>query len=155
MNYLYMDSSALVKRYYNEIGSDLMEGFYQQEYTKIIISVIAVVELGSTFARKLRERNIDENKYEKILAEFMDDYVNEYIKVEVDFELLNLAVKLAKRNALKAYDALQLASAVLMKEGIWLNGEADKITFVVADISLEKAAQAEGFVTINPETFSS
>jgi len=67
MNYLYMDSSALVKRYYNEIGSDLMEGFYQQEYTKIIVSVIAVVELGSTFARKLRERNIDENKYEKFL----------------------------------------------------------------------------------------
>jgi len=63
-------------------------------------------------------------------------------------------VKLAKRNALKAYDALQLASAVLMKEGIWLNGEADKITFVVADISLEKAAQAEGFVTINPETLA-
>jgi hypothetical protein len=117
MNYLYLDSSALVKRYSRETGIELVNEICQRKDTRLILSDIAIVELGSAFARKLRERIITEVEYATILNDFMDDYFHEYIRVAIDFEVLELAVKLAKKNALKAYDAVQLAYTYPRKLG--------------------------------------
>lgn len=149
MNYLYFDSSALVKRYAKEVGTELVENLCQKE-SAILISDIALAELGAAFARKLREGEITEDEYTVMLGDFKDDYLYEYFKVSISFEVLNLAVSLARKRALRGYDAVQLASAVKVKEAVTTEEYEAKITFILADKALEEAARAEGFVTINP-----
>ena len=153
MNYLYFDSSALVKRYAKEVGTELVENLCQKEVA-IFISDIALAELGAAFARKLREGEITEDEYTVMLGDFKDDYLYEYFKVSISFEVLNLAVSLAKKRALRGYDAVQLASAVKVKEAVMTGEHGAKITFIVADKDLEEAARTEGFVTINPNKLS-
>ena len=151
MNYLYFDSSALVKRYAKEVGTELVENLCQKEVA-IFISDIALAELGAAFARKLREGEITEDEYTVMLGDFKDDYFYEYFKVSISFEVLNLAVSLARKRALRGYDAVQLASAVKVKEAVTTEEYESRITFIVADKALEEAARAEGFGTINPNT---
>jgi len=155
MNYLYFDSSALVKRYANESGTEFVLMICQKEDTTIAISDVTIAELGATFARKLREGNMTENEYKLILDIFLNDYSNRYFKVPISFKVLILAIRLAKKNSLRAYDAIQLACAIKVRSEIEAKENMVEIAFVVADKTLEKAAQVEGFVTINPETFSS
>jgi len=151
MNYFYFDSSALVKRYVQEIGTEVVVNLCQKE-AAIFISDIALAELGAAFARKLREGEIIEDEYTAMLGDFKDDYLYEYFKVSINFEVLNLAVSLARRRALRGYDAVQLASAVKVREIIMMEEDEAKMTFIVADRRLEESAQAEGFATINPNT---
>jgi predicted nucleic acid-binding protein len=152
MNYFYFDSSALVKRYAKEIGARLVGNLCQKEEVAIFISDITLAELGAAFARKLREREITEVEYTVMLGDLQDDYLYEYFKVPINFEVLNLAVSLARKRALRGYDAVQLACAVKVKEAVMTEEHEAKITFIVADKTLEKTARAEGFVTINPNT---
>jgi len=150
MNYFYFDSSVLVKRYYKELGTNFVEKLCQKEDNVIFISDIAIAELGAAFARLQREGNITEDKYTAILNDFMNDYFNEYLKVNISFKILTLATRLTKKNSLRAYDAIQLACAVNAREIIASKEPKSNIAFVVADNILEKSAQAEGFITINP-----
>jgi len=153
MNYFYFDSSALVKRYYKELGTGFVMELCQKEDNIIAVSDIAIAELGSTFARLLREENITEDKYTVILDNFINDYFEEYFKVAINFDILISATHLAKKNSLRAYDAIQLVCAVNVRETIKLGESRSDIFFVVADDALEKAANVEGFKTINPNTY--
>jgi predicted nucleic acid-binding protein len=150
MNYFYFDSSALVKRYAKEIGTELVESLCQKKEVAIFISDIALAELGAAFARKLREGEITEDEYTAMLGDFKDDYFYEYFKVSISFEVLNLAVSLARKRALRGYDAVQLACAIKVKEAVMTEEHEAMVTFIVADKALEEAARAEGFITINP-----
>jgi predicted nucleic acid-binding protein len=150
MNYSYFDSSALVKRYAQEIGTELVENLCQKKGVAIFISDIALAELGAAFARKLREGEIIEDEYSTMLGDFKDDYFYEYFKVSINFDILNLAVSLSRKRALRGYDAVQLACAIKVKEAVMTEEHEAKITFIVADKALEEAARAEGFITINP-----
>jgi predicted nucleic acid-binding protein len=85
-----------------------------------------------------------------MLGDFKDDYFYEYFKVSINFDILNLAVSLSRKRALRGYDAVQLACAIKVKEAVMTEEHEAKITFIVADKALEEAARAEGFITINP-----
>jgi len=152
MNYFYFDSSALVKRYAKEVGTKFVENLCQKEEVAIFISDITLAELGAAFARKLREEEITDDEYTVMLGDFRDDYLYEYFKVPINFEVLSLAVSLAKKRALRGYDAVQLACAVKVKEAVMAESHDAKITLIVADKALEKAAHAESFITMNPNT---
>ena len=94
------------------IFSELVENLCQKEGVAIFISYIALAELGVAFARKLREGKIIEDEYTAMLGDFKDDYLYEYFKVSISFEVLNLAVSLARKSALRGYDVVQLACAI-------------------------------------------
>lgn len=154
MNYLYFDSSALVKRYAKEFGTNFIIDLCLQKNTSVIISDITIVELGSTFARKLREENITEDEYILMLDALLNDYLDKYFRINIGFEILILSIRLAKRNSLRAYDAVQLACAINAREIIMSTEPKSDIVFVVADYALEKAAEMEGLKTINPNTLA-
>ena len=54
----YFDTTALVKIYHREIGSDQVIGIYNGE-DNITISELGAIEFISTIHRKHREREID------------------------------------------------------------------------------------------------
>ena len=55
------DTSALAKRYHEELGSDYVERILSQPGSKGIVSRLSLVEMESVFAIKARTGALDEN----------------------------------------------------------------------------------------------
>lgn len=68
MSRYYLDSSALVKRYVDEIGSDWLRTLLAPDHdTLVFISRMTIVEVVSAFARRLRDGSLS-------LEEFTTDH---------------------------------------------------------------------------------
>ena len=140
---IYLDSSALVKRYMKEAGSNDLK-FIMAENQKIATSKLAYPEILSAFMRKRRERKISRKALDAVLARFGTDWDGMYV-VEFHDELLPGIKSLVEKYPLKGADAVHLSSA------LWLEHTAkEKVTFVASDESLLKAARAEKLKVINP-----
>jgi hypothetical protein len=83
------------------------------------------------------------------LADFKQDFQNQYQLVSANEAVVNRAMLLAERRRLRGYDAVQLAAAVeLLKAGQSIGLPSN--TFVSADIGLNVAAAGEGLTVDNP-----
>ena len=134
---LYLDTSALVKLYVEEEGSaavrDAVAG------AEVVATVdIAYVEARAAFARRRRERRLSPGDYHRTLREFEADW-ERYLVLEVTSALIRRAARLAETRALRAYDAIHLASANLLRERL-----QGPILFACWDSTLSTAAGREG-----------
>ena len=75
----YFDTSAVVKLYHQELGTDQVEALFAQVNNAVMISELTVVELNSTAARKLRTGEINLDAYEAILKNFDEDCQHRFI----------------------------------------------------------------------------
>ena len=69
---VFFDSSAFVKRYVNETGTDAVLHWCDQA-TEIILSGIALPELISSFCRLQREGRITETQYRQLKSLLLAD----------------------------------------------------------------------------------
>jgi len=138
---LYLDSSALVKLYIDEVGSDRVREIVLAEENTIFISGITGAEVVAAFARRKRMKDIADEDYSKLLSDFLLDFENLFVKSKVTDPVVSLAMELANRRALRGYDAVQLASALVLNSEI-VNG----IVFISADLELNDTAKAENLV---------
>ncbi len=111
---IYLDTSALLKRYIQEAGSEavrqLLEGAEE-----IATGVITKVETASAVARLTRSHSIGEEESKKIWDEFCQDW--EIIsRLHVTPQTIERASSLARQHALRGQDALHLAGAILWQE---------------------------------------
>ncbi len=142
---LYIDSSALVKKYVQEPGSDSASKLLAQS-GMTVTSKLAYPEILAGLNRKRRERGITEKDYRDALSDFESDWLALLI-IEFQNELLPLIKQLTTKYALKGADSVHLASA------LWIQKAAkDKVSFVASDIQLLRAAKMEKLEIINPET---
>jgi len=149
----YFDSSALVKRYVVEIGTTWVKNILTAALPdEVIISKITGAEVVSAFARRHRARDISTADYTQMLNDFYEHFRYEYVKVEVTDSVVLLAMDIAQQHALRGYDTIQLASALLMDAELKQAGEAG-LTFVSADNNLCDAARLEGLITENPNNY--
>ena len=140
----FLDSSALVKRYFEESGSTWIQTLTEPKARhKLIIARIAWVEILSAFARRQREGTFAPADAAKALQSFRFDLDNHYQVVEVDRSLIESAGQLVGKHPLRAYDAIQLAS-VLRIMPAFAHAKTVSLTFVSADDRLVATAQAEG-----------
>ena len=110
---LYCDTSALVKCYCREAGSAaVLELRRQAEATAI--SVVGYAEVHSTINRKRRDGGISARNAERILREFDADWAD-LVRVEITPDLNRMAARLLRTHPLRAFDALHLASALLLR----------------------------------------
>ncbi len=65
----FFDTSALVKLYHQEGGTEQVEEIFRQVETPIIISELAIVELHTTLARKVRMGDITAQAQERSATE--------------------------------------------------------------------------------------
>ena len=136
---LYLDTSALVKLYVPEPDSALI----QQSVDAAELSStsrIAYVEARAAFARKRRERAVTPRDYQTIIQDFADDWETFFI-VDVSDALTKRAAQLAERFALRGYDAIHLASAVIVGE----QGN-QPVRFACFDEKLSRAARRQGLI---------
>jgi predicted nucleic acid-binding protein len=143
MAFFLFDTSALVKRYHVEVGSDKVDEIFDDPDNVLIISELALVEVTSALQRKLNQGEITASAMENALAQFARDILSELIVVELTSELVRRARRLVSEYDLRTLDALQLASA--------LEFQVLKPTLVCADAKLRDAARAAGMTVLDPE----
>ena len=113
MRTYFFDTSALVKRYITEPGSDWVRNLCDpQAMNNVILTQITWVEMLSAFSRLKRESSLDESDFTIALQAFEYDWNTEYQIVELVRSLAQEAGELVKKHPLRAYDSVQLASAL-------------------------------------------
>jgi predicted nucleic acid-binding protein len=139
----YFDTSALVKIYHQEIGSETVINIYHTTKDQIVISNLAIPEIFSTFHRKRKEGLISRKDSLSVLRRFFADITRRFTVTPLDQHHILMSLNLIERRSLRTLDALHLASALLL----YPLG----ITFLCADIQLLEAAVQEGLAGLNPE----
>lgn len=150
MGFLYYDSSAIVKRYIDEKGSLGVRLQIRDEENTIYISSITRAEVAAALGKRYRLGDITEEQRKQIYSDFQTDVKTDYKIVEVNEQVISLAMDLATNNSLRGYDSVQLATALLLDRGLSMNRKG-KINFVSADQNLCQIASKEGLVVSNPE----
>ena len=105
-----MDTSAFAKRYVLEEGADNVVALCRQA-DNLIVSVICLPELMSTFSRLVREKKLAKADYQKLKADAMADLVDVDI-CQITPAILASVVSLLESHPLRAMDALQVACAL-------------------------------------------
>jgi len=145
----YLDSSALVKRYVTETGSAWVQALCADAANALFISELALVEVGSAYARRCHRGEITDEQRRNYLDVFIYDCTETYHLIPAGRALIERGLDLTQRRYLRAYDAMQLASALAANAALTLAG-LPALIFVSADDGLLHAANAEGLQTENP-----
>lgn len=133
---LYLDTSALVKLYVHErMSQELTIAVDGTE--AVATSLIAYAEARAAFARARRDARLSAQAYRHVVEAFVEDWPR-YITVEVTDRLVKDAGELAARRALRGYDALHLASALILRRQM-----SSGVTFLAFDRELMVAAKRE------------
>ena len=145
MKYYYFDSSALVKRYAPEKGTQKVDAIFQEKDRVLILANIGIVEIYSALSKKKREKEIADEDFAFAIAKFEEDIKEKIFQfLELDnSHILKSKNLLLKHDTLRTYDALHLSLVLDLK--------VLKVTLVSSDQILNETAIAEGITTINPE----
>lgn len=139
---IFIDTSALAKRYVQERGSEELEELFSAIATEIFISPLAFVEFASALGRKLRNREMTKAEVGKAIKELEKDWSGVFVKIPLEDMLAETAAALALEYSLKGADAVHLASADV----------ADAELLVASDKKLIQAAKKMGVNSYNPES---
>lgn len=150
MQAYFFDSSALVKRYTIETGTEWVTRLLDPTSgNSVFIARITAVEVVSAIARRAQSGNLSASEKTAALNGFRRELQTIYFPVEIDELLIDDAMRLAEKHALRGYDAVQLAAARgVRRERRALNLSAP--TLVSADGSLNAAAVAESLTVDDP-----
>jgi predicted nucleic acid-binding protein len=146
----YLDASALVKRYVAETGDSWIIALCHPPVGNTIATArVTKAEAAAAFASKRRGGGLSQTHYTNALRDLAHDFAHQYLLVDIDQALVDLAVDLTKRQKLRGYDAMQLAAALTLN-GMLTQAQFPPLIFIAADDDLLKVAQSEGLGTDNP-----
>ncbi|MGD0769834.1 MAG: type II toxin-antitoxin system VapC family toxin [Tepidisphaeraceae bacterium] len=140
----FVDSSALVKRYRNEEGSrrvsELLEGA-----ERLLMARLTVVEVSSALVRRARASRTPAEELRNAINAVDVDLQKSFDLIELDKPVMEHAVAMARKHALRGADAIQLACMLLAQS------ETPDVPLVLlsSDDELNAAASAEGLQVEN------
>lgn len=114
MTFLYLDSSALVKRYVAEPGSDDVIAL-MADAAAVATSLVTRAEVAAALARAVRSGKVDEDDARRAHRKFLHEWPD-IGRVPVTDALVERADALAWERALRGYDAIQLAAALACQD---------------------------------------
>jgi predicted nucleic acid-binding protein len=142
----FADSSALVKLYADEAGHDHIRGL-----VSVAVAQLARVEVPAALWRKQRMGELSADDARLLTTDFEADYFGtdseppRFVAVVATGSLLDDAARLCAGHGLRAYDAVQLSSALAVRLA-----DDSCTAFAAFDRSLRTAAAAEGFGLVPP-----
>ena len=135
----FADASALVKRYVDEAGHDLLD-----PGSALVVSALSRVEVASAIRRKERLGELAPDLSSLLCAVVDADFEQRRpgapVSLSVTSDMLRHAAQLTGRHALRSGDAIQLAAALEAREQV---PACDSI--ICFDARLRAAAADEGF----------
>lgn len=149
MELTFLDTSALVKGYVAEPGSDRVQHLLLGAPSETIyLAKVAGAEFVAAMKRKERTGALSADRVGEAIRSFRRTWRQACVVMELDDQRIEEAMDLAERHDLRGFDAIQLASACNLRRLAALAG--DTVTFWCSDAGLLAGAQAEGIATINP-----
>jgi uncharacterized protein len=146
----FLDSSALFKGYIPEIGTTWVQNLTAKASgNTLLISRITSVEILSAIARRQREGSLTVEQSQELRTIFQRHFTDQYEVIELTPGVIALAGELGTRQFLRAYDAVQLASAISVLPTVTQLPE-NSLTFLTADDRLLNAARLENLQADNP-----
>ena len=143
MKLLYVDTSALFKRYVEEDSSEaVLERI--EEAPVAGTALITRVEVAAALAQAVRQQRMGRSEAQEAQQEFLDDW-DDFTRIGVTVGLATRAGNLAWQHDLRGYDAVQLAAALAWQDTV--EGAEDEIVFACFDNDLRRAATVEGLET--------
>jgi predicted nucleic acid-binding protein len=134
---LFCDTSALVKLYIAESGTDAVEA--QVDASEFVsFCRITWAECASALARRARETPKDADAITRARRRFESEW-STCLVLEVTQELVELAGDYSEAFALRAYDAVQLAAVQLLHREF-----PGEVRFACFDTRLHKASRILG-----------
>jgi hypothetical protein len=118
---LFIDSSALAKRYIVEQGTEVVVARCTAA-DDIILSVICVPELLSAFCRRRREGRMSAGQYEAAKTESLLD-IEQASVIDVTPAVIARAIECLEATPVSASDAVHIASALVATADLFLTSD--------------------------------
>ena len=130
---IFLDTSALFKKYVTEYGSEKIDALLN-EANDIIVAPITKIELFSALDRRLQEKTLSHSQKRTVEQEINKDYP--FFNVIIFNEALeSKAIQFAQKYHLRAFDSLQLSSGCLSESDLFIT--SDKLLFEKAKLELK------------------
>ena len=119
---VFFDSSAFVKRYVREEGTDLVLSWCNQA-TELCLSGIALPEIVSAFCRLEREKRVSPLQYRHLKTMLLAD-ISDAAICDLAPEVIRQTIIALERNVLRGMDAIHLGSALALNADIFVSADA-------------------------------
>lgn len=136
---VYLDASALVKRYVAETGTAEVEALIESAEA-LGTGAVSRAEVAAALAKAVRLRIATREAAAKGLQAFDADW-SHLMRLEVSEPLIARAAALAWEHGLRAYDAVHLACALVWREAL-----GEPVTVATYDRELWHSAKATGLI---------
>jgi predicted nucleic acid-binding protein len=143
----FLDSSALVKRYVAEAGSDYIGGIIGGEH-RIVVSWLAYPETLAAITRRAKGAQMSE-AVDRFRAQLKADF-QRFLVLEAAGSAIEDVERVIIRHALRGADSIHLATVLWFARTM-----KEPVVFVASDLELLHAAQAERLMVIDPVNPSS
>jgi uncharacterized protein len=153
---LFLDTSALIKLYVEERGSetmrilitrpDLQDGFFASD--------LVAIEVEGVLAKKLRKGELSGASYRIALNDFGRDYSVAINRVALSEAILAAALLMSgmfSRRSLSPLDIVHVSTAQELSYRAKMTGAAHSVLLVASDRPLAGAAESLGIATFDPE----
>lgn len=119
---LFLDTSALAKRYISEGGSDFVL-MRCSEAEEILLSVICIPEIVSGLNRLKRERKLTRYRYRQLKEEFAADLAEATV-LDLTEPVIQESIRCLENNAIRGMDAIHVASAAVFGSDLFLSADS-------------------------------
>lgn len=151
---LYLDTSALVKRYSSEKGSGAVIARFGRD-ERIFTSRFTFCEVQSSLGRKFRAGELSTRDLARVREEFVSDWLFSLNVLNLDVGTMLAIPHLVEQYYLKAGDAVHLSTAFWLRDKIRFGGSGgeppESVEFGAADRKLAKIARMCGLKVFDPE----
>lgn len=154
MSHYFLDSSALAKRYVTESGSAWIRSIFAIPFEHTcLIAQITPVEVYSGAMRRVREGSVDIATASNLRLALLMHTEKQYQVVRLTPQVIWQAQEIIERHPLRAYDAVQLASAIMANNRLRDAG-LEPLVFLTSDQRLAHVADQTGLRTEDPLRYS-
>lgn len=140
----FLDTSALVKRYCEEDGTDTVDRLIESGDSEIIISSLAIIEAVSAIRRKQNNDDISQADVNALVSRLFAETLERFAVVPLEDAVFEFSFDLVLEDDLRTLDSLQLSTGLSVAKGL------DGLVFVTADATLATVGETRGLDVLNP-----
>jgi uncharacterized protein len=141
---IFIDSSALVKRYIIEHGRERVNSLIE-DASLVTVSRLAYPEVLSALVRRRATLELNDEEFATLLSGFRNDW-EQLTVFDVDDETMQYVDSAIENHRLRGVDSIHFSTALRIRKAL-----SRDIVFVTSDRELLAAARKERFKVINPQ----
>ena len=123
---VFLDSSALAKRYVQEPGSTEVDKILQ-DASAVGVAIICVPEVVSALSRLRRERKLTAAQFQQARRALFEE-VADCSVIQISDAVVRRAVDLLAKHPLRAADAMHVAAAAEWRADLFVSADARQCT---------------------------